>query len=94
LPVGAGREAAARVTSGDLSGLLATVPSSLREPLRSVALSAYGNGFASAALVAACVAVAAALLAFCLISGEETAPVAAVAPGKMPCKVIDCRDPL
>jgi hypothetical protein len=86
------REAAARVTSGDLSGLLAAAPPGVREPLRSVALAAYGAGFASAALVAACVAFAACLLAFGLISGEETAPPSA--PAKMPCKFIDCRDPL
>ena len=88
------REAAARVTSGDLSGLLAAAPPGVREPLRSVALAAYGAGFASAALVAACVAFAACLLAFGLISGEETAPPSAPPPAKMPCKFIDCRDPL
>ena len=88
------REAAARVTSGDLSGLLAAAPPGVREPLRSVALAAYGAGFASAALVAACVAFAACLLAFGLISGEETAPPFAPPPAKMPCKFIDCRDPL
>ena len=87
------REAAARVTSGDLSGLLAAAPPGVREPLRSVALAAYGAGFASAALVAACVAFAASLLAFGLISGGETAPPSAP-PAKMPCKFIDCRDPL
>jgi hypothetical protein len=85
------REAAARVTSGDLSGLLAAAPPGVREPLRSVALAAYGAGFASAALVAACVAFAACLLAFGLISGEETAPPSAPLPA---CKFIDCRDPL
>ena len=88
------REAAAKVTSGDLSGLLATAPLGVREPLRSVAQAAYGAGFASAALVAACVAFAACLLAFGLISGEETAPPSAPPPAKMPCKFIDCRDPL
>ncbi len=88
------REAAARVTSGDLSGLLAAAPPGVREPLRSVALAAYGAGFASAALVSACVAFAACLLAFGLISGEETAPPFATPPAKMPCKFVDCRDPL
>ena len=88
------REAAARVTSGDLSGLLATLPPGVRVPLRSVALAAYGAGFASAALVAACVAFAACLLAFGLISGEETAAPFTPPLAKMPCKFIDCRDPL
>jgi EmrB/QacA subfamily drug resistance transporter len=87
-------EAANRVTSGDLSGLLAAAPLAAREELRSAALAAYGAGFASAALVAACVAVVACLLAFGLISGEETAPAATTAPQKTPCKLIDCRDPL
>jgi EmrB/QacA subfamily drug resistance transporter len=88
------REAAARVTSGDLSGLLAAVPPGVREPLRSVALAAYGAGFAAAALVAACVAFATCLLAFNLISGEETAPPFAPPLAKVQCKLIDCRDPL
>ena len=88
------REAAARVTSGDLSRLLAAAPPGVREPLSSVALAAYGAGFASAALVAACVAFAACLLAFGLISREETAPPSAPPPAEMPCKFIDCRDPL
>jgi hypothetical protein len=82
------------VTSGDLSGLLAAAPLAAREELRSAALAAYGAGFASAALVAACVAVVACLLAFGLISGEETAPAATTAPQKTPYKLIDCRDPL
>ena len=29
-----------------------------------------------------------------LISERETAPMRAEAPAKMPCKLIDCRDPL
>jgi hypothetical protein len=29
-----------------------------------------------------------------LISARETAPMRAEAPAKMPCKLIDCRDPL
>jgi EmrB/QacA subfamily drug resistance transporter len=94
LAADAAREAAARVTSGDLSGLLAAAPPAAREPLRSAALAAYGAGFASAALVAACVALAACALAFGLISREETMPVVPAAPAKMPCKVIDCRDSL
>jgi hypothetical protein len=56
----------------------------VREPLRSVALAAYGAGFASSALVAACVAFAACLLAFGLISGEETAPPSAPLLAEMP----------
>jgi Na+/melibiose symporter-like transporter len=93
LGVDAAREAAARVTSGDLSGLLAVAPPGAREALHSAALAAYGAGFASAALVAASIALVACLLTFALISGEETAPAGATAPASMPCKLIDCRDP-
>ncbi len=90
----AAREAAARITSGDLAGLLAVAPPPAREALRSAALDAYGAGFASAALVAACVSLVALLLAFGVISEEETAPAGPAPPQKMPCKLIDCRDPL
>jgi hypothetical protein len=44
--------------------------------LRSAALNAYGTGFGAAALIAACVALVACLLAFSLIAEEETAPAA------------------
>jgi hypothetical protein len=90
----AAQEAAARVTSGDLAGLLAATPPSAREALRSAALAAYGAGFASAALVAGGVSLITFLLAFGIISEEETAPAEPASPQKMPCKFIDCRDPL
>ena len=86
--------AAARVTSGDLSGVLASAQPGARDALRSAALAAYGAGFGSAALVAAVIAIAACLPAFNLISESETAPVPVETPAKMPCKFIDCRDPL
>jgi hypothetical protein len=92
LAMDAVREEAAHVTSGDLAGLLAAAPAGAREALRSAALTAYGAGFASAAIVAAGIAFIAYLLAYGLISSQETAPVPQHA--KMPCKVIDCRDPL
>ena len=83
----------------DTAPSLSTLPAARVqvEPPRAVggvALAAYGAGFASAALVAACVAFAACLLAFGLISGEETAPPSVPTPAEMPCKFIDCRDPL
>ena len=86
------REEAAYVTSGDLAGLLAAAPAGAREALRSAALAAYGAGFASAAIVAAGTAFIACLLAYGLISSQETAPVPR--PLQMPCKVVDSRDPL
>jgi EmrB/QacA subfamily drug resistance transporter len=88
------RKAAVRVTSGDLAGLRDAVPPGLRDALSSAALAEYGTGFASAAMVAAAVAFVACVLAYGLISADETAPVGSPAPAKMPCKVIDCRDPL
>jgi hypothetical protein len=94
LAADAARQAAIRVTSGDLAGLRDAVPPGLRDTLTSAALAAYGTGFASAAMVAAVVALVACLLAYGLISADETAPVGSPAPAKMPCKVIDCRDPL
>jgi hypothetical protein len=94
LSADAARAAAARVTSGDLVGMLAAASPSAREGLRSAALSGYAAGFASAALVAAVVALIACLLAYFIISESETAPARAAAPEKMPCKFIDCRDPL
>jgi EmrB/QacA subfamily drug resistance transporter len=94
LAMDAVREEAAHVTSGDLAGLLAAAPAGAREALRSAALTAYGAGFASAAIVAAGIAFIACLLAYGLISSQETAPVPQPLHAKMPCKVIDCRDPL
>jgi EmrB/QacA subfamily drug resistance transporter len=86
--------AAARATSGDLSGVLAAAEPQMREALRTAALDAYGAGFAFAAGVAAVVALIAAAFAFGLISERETAPIAPAGPVKLPCKFIDCRDPL
>ena len=94
LAADAARQAAACVTSGDLAGLLAAAPAAARDALHSIALAAYGAGFASAAVVAACIAFIACVLAYGLISSQETAPVTPPPHQKMPCKVIDCRDPL
>jgi EmrB/QacA subfamily drug resistance transporter len=88
------REAVSHVTSGDLSDLLSAVPIGMRDTLRSAALAAYGVGFATAAVVAAVIALVACLLAYGLISEEETAQVGSPAPAEMPRKAIDCRDPL
>jgi EmrB/QacA subfamily drug resistance transporter len=88
------RSAAARATSGDLSALLAAAEPQMREGLRTAALDAYGAGFAFAAGVAAIVALIAAAFAFGLISEKETAPIVPAGLVKLPCKFIDCRDPL
>jgi EmrB/QacA subfamily drug resistance transporter len=94
LPMDVLKDAASRVTSGDLAGLLSMVPPGMREPVQAAALAAYGAGFATAAMVAACIALLACLLAYGLISGQETAPAPQPAHAPMPCKMIDCRDPL
>ena len=89
LAADAARQVAARVTSDDLAGLLAAAPAAARDALHSIALAAYGAGFASAAVVAACVAFIACVLAYGLISSQETAPVTPPPHQKMPCKMID-----
>ena len=89
LAADAARQAAARVTSGDLAGLLAAAPAAARDALHSIALAAYGAGFASAAVVAACIAFIACVLAYGLISSRETAPVTPPPHQKMPCKMIE-----
>ena len=94
LAMEAAQQAAPHVTSGDLAVSLAAAPAGVRDALHSIALSAYGAGFASAAVVASCIAFVACLLAYGLISRQETAPVALPAHQKMPCKMIDCRDPV
>jgi EmrB/QacA subfamily drug resistance transporter len=94
LTAAAASAAAARVTSGDLSAILDAAQPNTRTALRDAALGAYGAGFAWAALVAAVVALVACLLALTFISARETAPILPKVPTKMPCKVIDCRDPL
>ena len=86
--------ATARVTSGDLAGVLAAAPASARDSLREAALAAYGAGFGLAALVAAAVALLASGLAYYFISERDTAPTPPKAGARLPCKTIDCRDPL
>ena len=94
LALDAAREAAAHVTSGDLSQVFAAASPATHEAVRTAALSAYGAGFASAALVAAWIALISCFLASWLISPEETAPIPLPPDKKLPCKLIDCRDPL
>jgi EmrB/QacA subfamily drug resistance transporter len=85
--------AAKRVEAGDLSGALQAVPDGMREALHRIGLTAFGNGFAVAALIAAFVAVIAAVLTVAFIRGADTAP--APIPGEArPCAMVDCRDPL
>lgn len=88
------REAATRVTSGNLAEVLAAATPDTRDMLRSIAFAAYGDGFASAALAAAAIAAAACLLAMGLVDERETSPIVTGSDARWPSKVIDCRDPL
>lgn len=86
--------AAKRVTSGDLSGLLQSVPQAIRSRLHDAGLAAFADGFAAASLLGAVVAALACVLTFMLIRSADTAPSPLAAGAKLPCKTIDCRDPL
>jgi Na+/melibiose symporter-like transporter len=88
----ASTEAAKFVTSGNLIGMLRSVPVELRSELRAAGLGSFASGFAAASLLAAVVAVAACLLALWLVGANETRP--SRAPQKPPCKLVDCRHPL
>jgi hypothetical protein len=84
--------AAKRVTSGDLAGMLLTVPTGTRAALHAAGLTAFADGFGAASLRAGIVALIACLLTFVLVRTEETAP--SVVKSERPCKFVDCRDPL
>jgi len=90
----AAEAAAKRITSGDIEGMLRTVPDGVRSQLRSAGLSAYAEGFSTACAIAAVVAAIACILTFRYVRGDETAPIKPAADAKLPCKYVDCRDPL
>ncbi|HEX4422282.1 MAG TPA: MFS transporter [Kofleriaceae bacterium] len=66
--------AARRVTSGDLTALVASFPVALQAPLRDAGHAAFAGGFAAASLLAAVLAAAAALVTAALVRASETAP--------------------
>jgi EmrB/QacA subfamily drug resistance transporter len=86
--------AARRVASGDLAGVLTGMPGSVASGLHNAGLEAFAQGFAAAGLLAACVAAAACILTWLLISETETAPSLATARTIRDCAIVDCRDPL
>ena len=86
--------AAKRITSGDIEGMLRTVPDGIRSQLRSAGLSAYAEGFSTACAIAAVVAAIACILTFRYVRSDETAPIKPAADAKRSCKYVDCRDPL
>ena len=85
--------AAKKVISGDLAGLSGIVPRQLESELHRAGLSAFARGFASAGLLATCVAAIACILTFHYVKSQDTAPLPP-SKEKRPCKTIDCRDPL
>jgi EmrB/QacA subfamily drug resistance transporter len=84
--------AARKVTAGDIPGMLNSVMPSARKVAGAIAHHAFAQGFATITAIAASAAAVSAVLAFGIIKREDTAPVQVVGP--MPCKAIDCRDPL
>jgi hypothetical protein len=63
------------VTSGDVAGIVGTVPEALRASVWQIGNTAFADGFAAAALLAAAVAAAMALFTVLLVRRAETSPV-------------------
>jgi hypothetical protein len=63
------------VTSGDVAGIVGTVPEVLRTSVRQIGKAAFADGFAAATLLAAAIAAAMALLTLLLVRRAETLPV-------------------
>jgi EmrB/QacA subfamily drug resistance transporter len=68
-------ELAKHVTSGDVAGIVGTVPEALRTSVWQIGNAAFADGFAAAALLAAAVAAAMALFTVLLVGRAETLPV-------------------
>jgi len=68
-------ELAKHVTSGDVAGIVGTVPEVLRTSVRQIGKAAFADGFAAATLLAAAIAAAMALLTLLLVRRAETLPV-------------------
>src|SRR5260370_22549 len=68
-------ELAKHVTSGDVAGVVGTVPEALRASVWQIGNAAFADGFAAAALLAAAVAAAAALFTVLLVRRAETVAV-------------------
>jgi hypothetical protein len=68
-------ELAKHVTSGDVVGIVGTVPEALRASVWQIGNAAFADGFAAAALLAAAVAAAMALFTVLLLRRAETLPV-------------------
>jgi hypothetical protein len=88
------QSAAKKVTAGDLDSMVAAAPERLRPELRSAGLTAYSSGFSEASILAAVIALLACALAFRYVRFEDTAPVRRAPGAPIPCKTLDCKDPL
>jgi hypothetical protein len=86
--------AAKRVISGDLAGMLSSVPGNIRDQVHSVALSSFADGFATASLLAAVAALVASVLTWRFVGAEESRSLRTVVKRERPCMVIDCRHPI
>jgi hypothetical protein len=65
------------VTSGDVGGIVGTVPEVLRTSIWQIGNAAFADGFAAAMLLAAAVAATMALFTVLLVRRVETLPVTA-----------------
>ena len=90
--------AAKKVTSGDIPGMLKSIPPAIRERVHLAALHAYSAGFGLASLLAAGVALVACLLTWHYVRPEDTAPALKAGGEKKAhephCKMVDCRHPI
>jgi EmrB/QacA subfamily drug resistance transporter len=68
-------ELAKHVTSGDVGGIVGTLPEALRTSIWQIGNAAFADGFAAATLLAAAIAAAMALLTLLLVRRAETLPV-------------------
>ena len=68
-------ELAKHVTSGDVGGIVGTLPEALRASIWQIGNAAFADGFAAATLLAAAIAAAMALLTLLLVRRAETLPV-------------------
>jgi hypothetical protein len=68
--------AAKQVASGDITGVMASVPARLQTQVHAAGLAAFAEGFAAASLLAAAVAALTGLLTYILVCSADTAPMA------------------
>jgi EmrB/QacA subfamily drug resistance transporter len=94
LPARSVQAAGKLVTSGNLDGLRSVVPDNVLSQVQAAALAAYAQGFGAASVLAAALAAIACVLTFVLVRAADTPAFGQNSMRKIPCKTIDCRDPL